>query len=306
MIGKRRVLPQLASVVLVALVGVPRRGLADEPLEVCTAVPEETSALAAPGQASPAAEGQPGVPAIVGKALWDEVKRYASDSAALVTNPLHWDQSDIREFGLFAFTLGGLFLADQNVYAAFQNWRSDFTNRVSDDTTKFGAQWAWAIAGGLLAGGLIANDSNVRDTGREAIEAALFAGLITNILKPIFARERPYQSDGQTIFHGFSTQYSSFPSGHATLAWAVASVVAMRTDGWIVPTVAYGLATVVAMDRVNDQAHFASDVFTGAAIGLTTGRFIVNRHRRQSAAEEHKADYEIVPIRDGLALHVTF
>ena len=58
----------------------------------------------------------------------------------------------------------------------------------------------------------------------------------------------------------------------------------MRTDGWIVPTIAYTLATLVAFDRVNDQKHFIGDVFAGAAIGVATGRFIVGRHRGEDAA----------------------
>jgi undecaprenyl-diphosphatase len=145
----------------------------------------------------------------------------------------------------------------------------------------------------------------MRDTGRDALEAAAFASLFTAVLKPVFGRERPYQSDGQTLFHGLTTQYTSFPSGHATTAFAVASVIAMRTDGWIVPTVAYTLATLVAFDRVNDQKHFVGDVFAGAAMGVAVGRFIVGRHRREEGTLAG-AELEIVPIRDGLAARLTF
>ena len=142
--------------------------------------------------------------------------------------------------------------------------------------------------------------------GRDALEAAVIAGLFTNlIIKPAAGRLRPAESDGRTVFEPFSS-HRSFTSGHATAAFAVSSVVAMRAPGWIIPTVAYTLATLVAMDRINDQAHFASDVFAGAAIGLSTGRFIVNRHRRQAEGERPKAVVEVVPIRDGLAVHVAF
>lgn len=257
---------------------------------------------ALPDAGSPAAAS---IPVEVGKALFEEAKRYANDAGALVTNPIRWDETDLRKFALFGFTLGGLYLADQQIYVAVQKARGDFTDHVSNATTDFGGPWAYAISGGLIVGGLIAKDANIRDTGREALEAAVLAGVITTVLKEIFGRERPYVTDGETVLAPFSGN-TSFPSGHATTAFAVASVIAMRTDGWIVPTVAYTLATLVAMDRVNDQAHFASDVFAGAAIGLTTGRFLVNRHRRQAAAERRAAEFEIVPIRDGLALHVSF
>jgi membrane-associated phospholipid phosphatase len=160
----------------------------------------------------------------------------------------------------------------------------------------------------MLAGGLITKNPELRDTGRDAIEAAVFSSLITAILKPVFGRERPSQSDGRTVFHGFTTEYESLPSGHATMAWAVASVVAMRTDGWIVPTVAYTLATLVAFDRVNDQKHFVSDVFAGAVIGVTVGRFVVGRHRTATtgAREGTGPEIALVPIPGGIGARLVF
>lgn len=262
------------------------------------------AALAVPAD-DPAAEGtpDPGVPEVVGKALLDEAKRYVSDGGALVTSPLHWGTTDFERFAAFAAALGVLIATDEQTYQAIQLRRSATTDAISDATTDFGGPYAWAISGGLVAGGLLTHNPEMRDTGRDALEAAAFASLFTSVLKPVFGRERPEQSDGQTIFHGFTNQYKSFPSGHATVAFAVASVIAMRTDGWIVPTVAYTLATIVAFDRVNDQAHFVGDVFAGAAIGVAVGRFIVGRHR---ADEGTRAELEILPIHDGIGARLTF
>lgn len=259
-------------------------------------------AVEPPAEAPPS---EPGVPAIVGTALLEEAKRYARDGEALVTNPLHWKAEDVRRFAAFAASLGVLIATDEQTYVAIQERRSATTDAIADATTDFGGPYAWAISGALVAGGLITKNPEMRDTGRDALEAAAFASLLTLILKPAFGRERPEQSDGQTVFHGFTSQYTSFPSGHATTAWAVASVIAMRTDGWIVPTIAYTLATLVAFDRVNDQRHFVGDVFAGAAIGVAVGRFIVGRHRRDDGAAAG-AEIEIVPIRDGLAARLTF
>ena len=208
-------------------------------------------------------------------------------------------------FGAFAASLGVLLATDQQTYVAIQQRRSPTTDDISDVTTPFGQEYAWAVSGAMLAGGLITKNPELRDTGRDAIEAALFAGLITEVAKPLFGRERPYQSDGRTVFHGFTTKYESFPSGHATVAWAVASVVAMRTDGWVVPTIAYTLATLVAFDRVNDQKHFIADVFTGAVIGVSVGRFVVGRHR---PAEETPPGVTValIPVRGGIGARVAF
>jgi len=248
----------------------------------------------------------PSVPAVVGAALLEEARRYACDGAALVTSPLHWDRRDWTMFAAFAGSLGVLLATDQQTFVAIQERRSATTDDISDVTTPFGSAYAWAIAGGMLAGGLIVKDAELRDTGRDAIEAALFASLITTIAKPVFGRERPDQSDGRTIFHGFTSQYQSFPSGHATIAWAVASVVAMRTDGWIVPTVAYTLATLVSFDRVNDAKHFVGDVFAGAAIGVAVGRFVVGRHRGETEEAAPAVSVTLAPIPGGIGARVTF
>ncbi len=270
-------------------------------LMVLLALRPNVSAAEPPAEDSPAAAtASPGL----GAALLEEARRYLRDGEALATSPLHWDGEDLRRFGAFAASLGILLAADEQTYAAIQLRRSATTDAIADATTDFGGPYAWAISGGLIAGGLIARNPAMRDTGRDALEAAAFASLFTLALKPVFGRERPYQSDGQTVFRGFTTQYTSFPSNHATTAFAVASVVAMRTDGWIVPTIAYALATLVAFDRVNDQKHFVGDVFAGAVLGVAVGRFIVGRHREEAAVSG--AQLEIVPIGGGIGARLTF
>ena len=245
----------------------------------------------------------PSAPAVVGRALLEEAKRYARDGAALVTSPLRWDDRDWTMFSAFAVSFGILLATDGPTYVAIQERRSATTDDISRVTTPFGQEYAWALAGAMLAGGLLANEPELRDTGRDALEAAVFAGLMTAILKPVFGRERPDQSDGRTAFHGFTSRYESLPSGHATMAWAVASVVAMRTDGWIVPTVAYTLATLVSFDRVNDQKHFVSDVFMGAAIGVAVGRFVVGRHQEPNPPGVAVA---LAPIPGGMGVRLAF
>jgi PAP2 superfamily len=146
-------------------------------------------------------------------------------------------------------------------------------------------------------------------TGKDWEKAAGFlSSLATNlVLKRGFGRERPSESNGETVFRPGS-KHDSFPSGHSTEAFAVASVVAARADGWVIPAVAYTAATLVAFDRVNKRVHFASDVYAGAIIGTFTGRMIVHRHQAQEKADERKktTDLELVPIRNGLSVRLLF
>ena len=253
---------------------------------------------------------EPGFPARAGEALLEEAKRYAKDSAALVTAPFHWDRDDASRAIGAGVIIGGLIAADPRIYRGIQDARSDFTDSVSAATTGFGAGGAVWTAGGLLCIGLVSGQNGIRDMGRDSLEALTLTSVLNHfVLKPTFGRWRPFESNGTNRFEPFSG-HNSFPSGHATYAWSVASVVAMRAPGWIIPTVAYGLATVVAFDRVNDQQHFMGDVVAGAIFATATGRFLVRRHlaEKRTAADEKTpaVSLEVIPIRDGAALRLLF
>ncbi|HEX9160126.1 MAG TPA: phosphatase PAP2 family protein, partial [Thermoanaerobaculia bacterium] len=146
--------------------------------------------------------------------------------------------------------------------------------------TPFGAERAIGISALLIAAGSFTNDPRMRDAGRDSLESEVWAaGIVAPVLKRTFGRTRPSQEQGAHSFHPFTSKDESFPSGHATNAFAFASAIAGHYDGWIVPAIVYTMATGVAFSRVNDRAHFPSDVVAGALIGRTVGRSLVSRHR---------------------------
>lgn len=80
---------------------------------------------------------------------------------------------------------------------------------------------------------------------------------------------------------GFSSgDWSSFPSGHTTTAFAVAAAVTNETErwqphaAWIVGPLMYIGATSVGLSRMYHSRHWGSDVAIGAAIGTFSGRKI--------------------------------
>ena len=235
-----------------------------------------------------------------------ELARWGSDSVALVKAPASWDATDWERFGLLSAGLGGLFLADEPVYRYVEEHRTEAGDRFARAVTPFGQEYAFGLSVGLLAGGLVFSAPGTRDTGRDAVEASVLSFVIANlVLKPVIGRERPYVSNGETVFDPFSHD-PSFPSGHATEAFAVASVIAMRSEGWVVPTLAYTTASLVAVSRVEQSLHFTSDVFAGAVLGITVGRFVVSRHRPAPDGPPPATRVTLVAIPHGVAVHVSW
>ena len=262
-----------------------------------------------PQKPAPPKEPPPKRPSLKPADFWKdlkvEAKRYLADSFALVTAPVHWNVADWERFGGSAILVGALLLEDKHLDHEFQKWRSSFTNRVSDATTGFGGGYGVNTGVAFLIVGYVFRSWDLRETGRETLEAGFLSNLLDKwILKRAIGRERPQVSNGRTVFRPGSSN-DSFPSGHATEAFAVASVIAMRSNGWVVPTIAYTAATLVAFDRVNDRVHFSSDVAAGAILGTAVGRFLVARHRRAQGLKPSPT-VALVPIRGGLAAKVDF
>jgi hypothetical protein len=103
--------------------------------------------------------------------------------------------------------------------------------------------------------------------GMDEIEAVLLADGIVLGLKQAVRRDRPLTPDGK-IQSGFS-----FPSGHATATFAAATVLQQHL-GYRAGIPTYLAASYVAMSRLHDNKHFASDVAFGAGLGIVIGRSV--------------------------------
>lgn len=135
----------------------------------------------------------------------------------------------------------------------------------------------------MYLGGQFTGDNYARQSGLFATEALGDAMVADYALKSIFGRLHPsdIQARGDFTHTWFkypaplSSNPGSFPSGHSAMAFAVASVLSRRyhRHRWV-PWVVYGAATIIALSRIPDQAHFASDVFAGAALGYAIGHFV--------------------------------
>lgn len=134
---------------------------------------------------------------------------------------------------------------------------------------------------GLAAGTYLTGKSNgslrAKHLGMDLIEATLLSEVITQAIKYSVRRERPLREDG-TRSSGYA-----FPSGHASATFAAATVLQQHL-GWRAAVPTYTIASYVAISRLHDQRHFASDVAFGAAEGIIVGRSVTWHGRNYYAS----------------------
>jgi membrane-associated PAP2 superfamily phosphatase len=107
--------------------------------------------------------------------------------------------------------------------------------------------------------------SEGKQQAAQGAKAQLYTGLETQILKVTVREKRP-NSDSRT----------SFPSGHTSAAFAMATSLAEYKPKLAIP--AYAVAATIGWSRVELNAHRWGDVVAGAALGYFTAKHFTKSH----------------------------
>jgi len=119
----------------------------------------------------------------------------------------------------------------------------------------------------------LAHNARLTATGAALAEGYLVSKALTMTLKTTVRRQRPDRSNRL-----------SFPSGHASGAFALATVITCR-HGPEVGLPFLSLAAFTTAMRLAQQKHYLSDILVGAAIGVAVGRAAAGVHRLPQASK---------------------
>jgi membrane-associated phospholipid phosphatase len=197
----------------------------------------------------------------------------ASDQLSIWTSPLQLRWDDATWLLPFAEGTAGLIATDRATSRALQNSPSRLDEYRS--FSNYGLASFAAAGAGFYFMGALSHDDHKKETGFLAGEAMADTYAVDSVLAYSFGRNRPYQDEGRGEFFRGGT---SFPSDHAALSWAAASVFAHEYPGPLTQLFAYGFATAISASRVADQEHFPSDVVVGSAVGWLIGREVYRKH----------------------------
>jgi membrane-associated phospholipid phosphatase len=201
---------------------------------------------------------------------------YPRSAIVAVQEPFHWQKTDWLKAGGVILITGGLFLADEQIRDICRKNQSEELDGIAFIPRQFGEIRFMLPAAGLtaLAGYAFGSDKTV-DTGLLGLKSILIAGATTRTLQLITQRERPFEESGSDFWNGPGLKWDrdSFPSGHSTVAWSIAPILAAQYSDqvWVAPLV-YSLATLTSLSRVYEDFHWSSDVFAGAVVGYLAAR----------------------------------
>jgi membrane-associated phospholipid phosphatase len=223
--------------------------------------------------------------------------------------------------GGFTVLTIAMFPIDQRVARRLQDTSTQanrFFKSASTDVQYIASPGSVIIGVGMYGVGKLGHWRDVADLGLHGTEAVALSSVITTAVKDLAGRARPYVSV-DTNAHDFQLGrgfgnggFQSFPSGHSTAAFAAASVVTSESqrwwphETWIVGPVMYGGATLVALSRMYNNKHWASDVVLGAGIGTFSGIKVVryNHGHPHNFIDRALLGLEITPTPGGAVLGV--
>ncbi len=176
-------------------------------------------------------------------------------------------------------TIGAVSVFDRQVDDWVQDRRSSHSDAVARAFRKGGEPVVvFGITGGILAAGVISGRKDLQRSGGRVLASVVTAGLTTVAIKRIVGRFRPDVTSDQYVFRPLS-DHDAFPSGHTTVAFALATSLAEEIHRPWATAVLYAGATGTAWSRLNDHEHWLSDVLGGAAVGITAAKAIEGRWR---------------------------
>ncbi len=201
--------------------------------------------------------------------------------------------------------IAGSYALDNSMKKLAGRSHSNFADNVFSIDKVYGSEYTLIGIAGIYGYGLIFHNQVVHRIGLESIEAVGYAGIITSVLKAVVGRSRPYTNEGHNMFRPFNVHAAttSFPSGHATVAFAMSTVLANNTHSVFLKILCYAASGLVAYSRIYHNAHWFSDVVTGGAIGYFVGDFVTNDYGNNS---DGKVNTSLMYIPGGISLSINF
>ncbi len=239
--------------------------------------------------------------------LHDDAHTIGVVSHNMLRAPFHGTPADYWIAGGLATGIVLASTLDRTVRGAVPNWHDGWLKTVDETGRVYSrAPVTFGLAGGLYAAGLIGENTALRRTGIEIVEAFCFAHAGTQSVKRLLGRHRPYNNDGPFVFAGpqLKDRYLSFPSGDVTNVFTLSTVLASEIHHPAATVALYGLASTTVFQRMHKDKHWFSDTLGAAVWSVAVSRAVVRFNHRQQDSRASRV--ELVPLLSGGSLVIHF
>lgn len=166
----------------------------------------------------------------------------------------------------------------KNIFKSFDNLFIDLINQRMKSSRLDKFMFKITNLGGAIFISLLAivlvlfGNENIRKIGLESMLVLFISQSIVHTIKKILSRERPYKMIEHLNTFGISLKDYSFPSGHTTASFSMATTLALNIPRiWIV---LYLLALLIGISRIYLGVHYPTDVMAGIIIGISTSLLV--------------------------------
>jgi membrane-associated phospholipid phosphatase len=168
-----------------------------------------------------------------------------------------------------------LFLITESTYSQNPDIRilravNSSRNLPSDNFFRFVSNSdSWLVVGipvAIGSAGFIKHDKSLVRNGCVILTSVALSGGITVIMKYTIKRDRPFITYPD-ITKKSAAGSPSFPSGHTSGAFALATSLSLTYPKWYVIAASYTWAGTVAFSRMDLGVHYPSDILAGALVG---------------------------------------
>jgi membrane-associated phospholipid phosphatase len=208
------------------------------------------------------------------------------DTAHILVSPFRMGRRDALQLGAILAGTGVLLAFDQEIYDAVQRNADAFPLRQMAEVGEFLDPLGYGRMNVVYFGGLGVSYLVRWDTGEalfgQVITSFLVYGLVKRPVEALVGRRRPYEGEGPYSFGNDNA--TSFPSGHTVNIFQLATITSHQVARrWFTGLAFFG-AACVAVQRIETDAHWPSDVFLSAAFAVAVARGVIELHERRRLA----------------------
>jgi membrane-associated phospholipid phosphatase len=220
------------------------------------------------------------------------------DAGLYFTAPLRWNLGQWAWFGGALLAIGGSHHYDTQVRTHFTKGLTP--TEISNLNTKdlqdavpaavlFFGTWGYAV---------LIDDPNGHREAWAMFEAGALSTVNAYAMKYIIRREGPDQTSDPNAWGKSGGR--SFPSEHATAAFAIGTVLAEAGGDdyrWLRRALGYGVGIGTSYLRLKHNAHWLSDTVAGAGLGIASAQFTLNH-----AYRNRTSGLALMPVEGGAML----